>query len=393
MGYYETGVIYSEQSDNYIKILSVDERVNYNQTCVIKLTQYSTENKSMSSEDINIYLGDKITFGINDFSTNFRLRSVWSPLDFSIIKQYIPGDVVLYDNRIFCLKNRAEVGTLPSSANWNEIVNYTNKTYTENSIILFEDGNVYRAKQSVGLNETPVNSSKWEKVKGKMSLYVGIISNGGRVSCEFISGNEQMLQFENNNTMQEYTLDGYKQTINGKPILTPQTLSYQNNKFTGYIKDNIILDKYSNKVFISHKPASGGMKIATADLVKNTTLNFDLEIDNLFFSEKNISGKVKVTLIGDKSSQNVNLKAVGYTSDFASTSFNIEVWNDNGILNFYFIPVEEGFFKISLNNIVCLCKETNVLNQGCGYVWSNGVNCQDEFRGNKVTSLFNTRSS
>ncbi len=39
MGYYETGVIYSEQSDNYIKILSVDERVNYNQTCVIKLTQ------------------------------------------------------------------------------------------------------------------------------------------------------------------------------------------------------------------------------------------------------------------------------------------------------------------------------------------------------------------
>ena len=39
-----------------------------------------------------------------------------------------------------------------------------------------------------------------------------------------------MLQFENNNTMPEYTLDGYKQTINGKQILTPQTLSYQNNK-------------------------------------------------------------------------------------------------------------------------------------------------------------------
>lgn len=393
MSYYETGVLYSEQSDNYLKILSVDERVNYNQTCIIKLTQYSTENKSIVSENINIYLGDKITFGISDFSTNFRLRSVWSPLDYSITKQYIPGDVVLYDNKIYCLKNRASKGTLPSSSNWNELVNYSDKTYAENNIILFEDGNVYRAKETIGLNETPINSQKWEKVKGKMSLYVGTITNGSRVSCEFISGNEQMLQFENNNNIPEYTLDGYKETINGKQILTPQTHSYQNNKFTGYIKDNIILDKYSNKVFISHKPASGGMKIATADLVKNTTLNFDLEIDNLFFSEKNISGKVKVTLIGDKSSQNVNLKAVGYTSDFASTSFNIEVWNDNGILNFYFIPVEEGFFKISLNNIVCLCKETNVLNQGCGYVWSNGVNCQDEFRGNKVTSLFNTRSS
>ena len=160
MGYYETGVLYSEQSDNYIKILSVDERVNYNQTCVIKLTQYSTENKSMSSEDINIYLGDKITFGISDFSTNFRLRSVWSPLEYSITKQYIPGDVVLYDNKIYCLKNRATVGTLPSSSNWNELVIYTDKTYTENSIILFEDGNVYRAKQSTGLNETVQNGKK-----------------------------------------------------------------------------------------------------------------------------------------------------------------------------------------------------------------------------------------
>lgn len=389
MGYYETGVIYSNQSDNYIKILSVDERVNYNQTCVIKLTQYGTENKSIVSEDINIYLGDKITFGISDFSTNFRLRSVWSPLDFSIIKQYIPGDVVLYDNRIFCLKNRAEVGTLPTSSNWAEIVNYSNKTFAENDIILFEDGNVYRAKQSTGLNESPMNSSKWEKVKGKMSLYVGIISNGGRVTCEFISGNEQMLQFENNNTMPDYTLDAFKQTINEKQVLTPITQSYQNNKFTGYIKDNIILDKYSNKVFITHKPTTGAMKIATVNLVKNTTLNFDLEIDNLFFSEKNISGKVKVTLIGDKSSQNVNLKEVGYTSDFVKTSFNIEVWNDNGILNFYFIPEEDGFFKISLNNIVCLCKETNVLNQGCGYVYTHGVDCQEAFKGSKLTSLFN----
>ena len=63
-----------------------------------------------------------------------------------------------------------------------------------------------------------------------------------------------MLQFENNNTMPEYTLDGYKQTINEKQVLTPITQSYQNNKFTGFIKDNIVLDKYSNKVFITRKP-------------------------------------------------------------------------------------------------------------------------------------------
>ena len=36
IGYYETGVLYSEQSDNYIKILSVDERVNYNQDLCYK---------------------------------------------------------------------------------------------------------------------------------------------------------------------------------------------------------------------------------------------------------------------------------------------------------------------------------------------------------------------
>ena len=390
MGYYETGIIYSSQSDNYIKILSIDERVNYNQTCIIKLTQYGTENKSIASENINIYLGDKITFGISDFSTNFRLRSVWSPLDFSILKQYIPGDVVLYDNKIYCLKIRANKGTLPSSSSWNELVNYSNIVYAENSIILFEDGNVYRAKENIGLNETPLNSQKWERVKGKMSLYVGIMSNGGRVSCEFISGNEQMLQFENNNTMPEYTLDAYKQTINGKQILTPITQSYQNNKFTGYIKDNIVLDNYSNKAFISHKPTSGAMKIITVNLIKNTTLNFDINIDNLFFSEKNISGKVKVTVIGDKSSQNVNIKPVGYTSDFTNTSFNIEIWNDNGILTFYFIPEENNFFKITVNNIVCLNKETNVLNQGCGYIYTHGVDCQEAFKGSKITSLFNT---
>lgn len=388
MSYYESGVIYSNQSDNYVKILSIDERINYNQMCIIKLTQYGTENKSIVSENINIYLGDKITFGINDFSTNFRLRSVWSPLDFSTGKQYIPGDVVLYDNRIFCLKNRADVGTLPSTSNWNEIVNYSNKTFGENEIILFEDGNVYRAKESIGLGETPSNSQKWEKVKGKMSLYVGIMSNGGRVTCEFISGNEQMIQFENNNTLPDYTLDGFKQTINEKEVLTPITESYQSNKFTGYIKDNIVLDNYSNKAFITHKATSGAWKIVTVDLVKNTTLNFDIDIDNLFFSEKNISGKVKVTIIGDRTSQNVNIKPIGYTADFAKTSLNVEIWNQNGKLIFYFITEKDNFYKISVNNIVCLCKETNKLNQGCGYVYTHGIDCQEPFTGTKVTSLF-----
>ena len=55
MSYYESGVIYSNQSDNYVKILSIDERINYNQMCIIKLTQYGTENKSIVSENINIY--------------------------------------------------------------------------------------------------------------------------------------------------------------------------------------------------------------------------------------------------------------------------------------------------------------------------------------------------
>lgn len=385
-----TGIIYTSQKDAYVKLFSINRNINYNEFALFRITQVQS-NGAIDNINLNVYFGnDDMYFNIEDYSTNARLRVAYYPLKYTSTKQYILGDVVSYKGNIYILKGEASKNNSPvDNSQWELATNYVSGEYAKNSCVLYNNGKYYKSLENVSASDVPSISQKWEQVKGEYALYCAVLNSGNQINVKLLTGNSNFIKFYRKNAKICYTLDSAKETINSQESLIPRINAYSDNICEGIICPNKIMPSGLNNKTITPNNASGGnkyYKIATANLVKNTTLNFNIKIENLWFDTKNIVGTARVLLMGDVNNVNMILKPVKHTSDFSIDNINIEAWNNNGEINFYLVSASNSY-KIELDGLVVFDKENTNINLGCGYVMINH-NIEEYPTGTKIGSLF-----
>lgn len=353
----KTYAIYSSFEDPYIKLLSIDGLNNGKTSFKLNIKEYvPTIDKVLENNIDVICKNDEIEFYCNDDTKflNFRVGNM--PKNWSSVTQYVPGNTVYYNGKVYTLKNRVNKGAIPTNTDWSEAVDYSNKAYLQYEVVLWSDGNYYVANSSIAANENPSNSNKWVKVSGEFSLYCGINGNGAIVETTILLGDENQIQLYPYTSEIYYTNDESNTTINGATVNISRLYTYSNV----YVSTLKPLSTNFNKLILTK--ATGDVrkyfKIMKIKMVKNTSLFFTVKAENLYMGEKNVYGICRVSLIGDNSSINAVLRPVNLTADFIKENINFHIRRATDGTVYLYAAHTGNSFKFTIEDILDMSRSS-----------------------------------
>lgn len=382
--------IYTSFENSYIKICSISSLYKGNSTFKINVKEYVGTIDKVLENTIDIICKKKgVEFYCNDDSKLLNLRVGFSPNQWSSTTQYVPGDTVYYNGKVYTLKNRTDKGKTPTENDWNASVNYTNKVYIKYDTVLWDDGMYYVANDSIATGENPSNSSKWLKVNGEYTLYCGINGSGSYVETCLLMGEETHIQLYPFTSEIYYTNDEVTTNINGVTISMPRLYDYS-NVFISNIKP---INVNFNKIIMTWATGETKkyFKIMRIKMVKNTSLFFDIKAENLYMSEVNVFGYCRCSLLGDNNSVNAILNPVSLTSGFSKENINFHVRRlTDGTIDIYVSHIGNRF-KLSVEDILDMSKTntTRYLSSALIEIYNNPTG-QDNFNdgGSTLANLY-----
>lgn len=383
-------MIYTSFENSYIKLCSIDSLYNNNSTFKINVKQYvGTTGKILENNIDIICKSNEVEFYCNDDTKLLNFRVGIMPKDWSNTTQYVPGNTVYYNGKVYTLKNRIDKGVIPTTTDWNEGIAYTNKSYIKNEVVLWKDGNYYIASDSININETPNNSNKWVKVNGEYSLYCGINGRGSYVETTLLLGDETNIKLLPYTSDIYYTNDESNITVNGDSVVMPRMYNYSNV----FISNITPLKTNNNKLCVTS--ASGDskkyFKIMRIRMVKNTSIFFNIKVENLYMGSLNVFGFCRVSLIGDNNSVNGTMREVNLTTDFKKENINFHIRKlTDGTIDIYASHTSSSY-KFTIEDILDMSRSnaTRYLSSALIDINNNPIG-QDDFEddGSTLENLY-----
>lgn len=359
-------VLYTEEKKAFCKVCSINSKIAKNTSVFkVKIKQYIGDTNKIIEQDIDIDCStNNIVFSCSDENKILNFRVGYSIEKWSKYRQYAVGEVIWYNNKIYSLVQYVEKGNTPNLTQWKECIDYSNTSYSKNSVVLWKNGKYYISKEEIMLGENPENSSKWEYVNGIYSLYCGINSSASYVETIIIDGEEDKIQLYPYNSELYYCNLDATNTINGESITVPKIIEYSTNYTEGIVSP---IKSLSNTI-ITPKNISTAReyyKIMTINLVNNSRLDFNIKIQSMEIGDKVVYGDIMFRIIGDTSSVNRTIKGVTLTPDtFIKDNFNIYMSKSaDGVINIYLMTYSDKY-KLMIENIFDSCQSKTRRNFG-----------------------------
>ena len=351
--------LYTSERNAYCKLCSLSSQVNNNDNFKLKVRQYIATRGKYIEQTINVLCKkNTVEYYCEDNIKLLNIRYAVFPVSWNKYRQYIIGDVVSYNGKVYILKENIERGVAPTNYQWEVSSEYNSQSYDSNKVILYSDGRYYKTSDSVNESDIPGVSEKWENVEENYTLYCGVNGNGSHVEVYILEGNKDKIQLFPYDSELYYCNVSASNTINGSNVVIPKIISYEGNYIYGNIRP---IKQNNNTIPISNNNTSNKLyyKIMTIDLIGTTRLDFTIRVQNLDFYDTLISGLALFSILGEPSTASTTIRNIPLTTTtFVKDNVNFVITQDsNNLLNIYFVSssnryklVIEDYTDYSSNN-------------------------------------------
>lgn len=389
----DTFKFYTEQFGRYVKLFSIDSKLrNTDKDFSVKVTEINYKTKSKISEIIDVICGNnEISFKKNGSNVNVNSCFVaFYPKEYNPSLQYMVGDCVEYNKKIYSLTGNLSPyitkGISPDDSDkWKECENYTSKSYTAYSMVLYKDGNYYIANKDTS-NE-PLTSDDWDLADGLYSYYVQLPNDSCKFRAEVIDGQDTFITLYPFSAKLVYVNPA---AINASTMTFPKCYR-ESGRLDGIIQSNQLLPS-GNSLYGITTPNSSDknqyIKIINIKLSIECIGGFDLNLKKVTQSGDNCNTTIRINFSGSNSWQSVKIVSVGGL-DIDKEKINIIACKDSsGGINI-FIRNKAGAYSYKIENFYAEPKNPNI-----PYLWGGKIKTfskqplLDNYEGSLIAGLF-----